>query len=134
MTSLQSSCIKSDLLTEKVHVCFGFSVSVLLPHLSCIFPEHRASSSYPPPTHHHHHHHSPAPSFFLFTVQPTNFQHVQICCLCNHADDLATSAYINASLLNGAELLLISSSLSMYFIPFIYFNIDFFNLVNGCQV
>lgn len=26
-----------------------------------------------------------------FTVQPTNFQHVQICPLCNHADDLATS-------------------------------------------
>lgn len=46
------------------------------------------SSSYTPP--------SSQPSFIIiimipFTVQPTNFQHVQICPLCNHADDLATS-------------------------------------------
>lgn len=33
---------------------------------------------------------SPSPSFFSpFAVQPTNFQHVQICRLCNHADDFS---------------------------------------------
>lgn len=73
------------------------------------------------------HHHQP---FLFFTVQPTNFQHVQICCLCNHADDLATIAYIKASVLNEAESLLLSISINLkkslrVFHPFIHFNVDY---------
>lgn len=44
-------------------------------------------------------------TLIIFAAQPTNFQHVQICRLCNPADDLTGSEhpFIKTSELNGAE-------------------------------
>lgn len=102
--SLQQNYISFDALTEKqcpetllwtTNVLCLESYLCSVSSLQCVFLSTVYSAS---GKHRHHtlllriiiivHHYHP---FRFFTVQPTNFQGVQICFLCNHADALATS-------------------------------------------
>lgn len=97
--SLQHSSVKFDVLTKELHK-LGCDSSIALPplHLSALYTAFSANGDHRSHILHLHtytHTHTILiiTTLIVFTAQPTNFQHVQICRLCNPADDLAGSEH-----------------------------------------